>query len=248
VAFLKPHFDEELENVLPSYDQTWEGEKPGVWATSRPRRVACSAYATVSSSPEEVEKATLSWARDLGWRPQPPFLAFTMHNQWPWIYQFGDLEVHTLAEDDHVVVMFTASFDYWWPGQAFELQRIADAFADGVCTDLRSQGATVGPSDMGRSRQNRKLVMRIEQWRARLYQPLTLLVVPVYGALLLVTGMSGLTFVFFGAFGWVCTVLMGSMHIRYRILGARMRLFLFLVVMLLLFTAGMTVAAFFDSG
>ncbi len=160
---------EDPEDAQPSYDETWSAERPSLLASSRPRAVGCSFSLTNSATRHEVETATLEWAQDMGFVRLGSFLAFSIQHQLGMKY-VGEIGVQTFPRADGTDVRFTASFDFWWPGQAYEIQRIVDTFALGVSTALRNQGAEVSPF-LG-SRLNRRRRKSIERWRKRLYVPL----------------------------------------------------------------------------
>jgi hypothetical protein len=156
-----------------------------------------------------------------------PFLAFSIQHQLGMRY-FGELGVQTSSRANGTDVRFTASFDSWWPGQANEIQRIVDTFAAGVSTALRNQGTEVSP--FLASRLNRRRRKAVERWRKRLYVPLIVCGELVFVAVFFAGGFE-ITPLFVSALGWALGILIASMYVRYRTIGAKATLVAFSVVM-----------------
>lgn len=218
---------EDPQDAQPSYDETWSSERPSLLTSARPRAVGCSFSMTTSATRHEVETATLQWAQDMGFVRLEPFLAFSIQHQLGMRY-FGELGVQTSSRANGTDVRFTASFDFWWPGQANEIQRIVDTFAAGVSTALRNQGTEVSPFlGSGLNRRRRK---SIERWRNRLYVPLIVCGEVVFVAIFFARGFE-LFPLLISAIGWGVGVLIASMYVRYRTIGAKVTLLAFSVVM-----------------
>ena len=100
------------------------------------------------------------------------------------------------------------------------MQRIAETFANGVCSELRLAGATISPAEYGVPRQDRTRLKRVESWRRRAGWALAGLLIPASAATYLASKDVGLML---AVWCWTAFLLSVGQLMHWRVLGMRAR-------------------------
>jgi hypothetical protein len=131
----------------------------------------CSCVATVDAPAAQVRKASENWARDLRWhmkrRKKGDSLVFRFYRgivPLDWRIFSPEMTVTTSEATSKTEVTFCLQVFSRICTPLEGGQRICEAFARGVCSDLASRGAVVVPAELSAPMPNRMQLTRVATW------------------------------------------------------------------------------------